>query len=145
MLALALDRGLARRGELRRLLVRHKGAPGSRILRHVLGADPALTRSVAEERLQKLIRAADLPQPETNVRVAGLEVDCHWPEHGLVVEVDGFAYHGSAAAFERDRSRDRQLTASGRAVIRVTWRQLDNEPLAVIAQLALALARPPRR
>lgn len=145
MFATAQDRGLVRRAELRRLVSRHQGAPGSRIVRRLLQADPPLTRSEAEDRLLELIRSASLPDPRTNVKVEGLEVDCYWPEHGVIVEVDGFAYHGSAAAFERDRSRDRRLTASGRAVIRVTWRQLDKEPLAVIAQLAQALARPPRR
>lgn len=144
MFALALDRGLVRRVELQRLLDRHAGAPGSRIMRLLLEADPVLTRSVAEDRLQELIRASALPEPQTNVVVEGLEVDCYWPDHGVVVEVDGFTYHGSPAAFERDRIRDRRLVASGVVVIRVTWRQLDTGPLAVVAQLAQALARSPR-
>lgn len=145
MFAAAQDRGLVRRAELRRLASRHQGAPGSRVLQRLLEADPPLTRSGAEDRLLELIRSSGLPDPRMNVKVEGLEVDCYWPEHGVIVEVDGFAYHASAVAFERDRSRDRRLTASGRVVIRVTWRQLDGEPLAVIAQLAQALARTPRR
>jgi very-short-patch-repair endonuclease len=139
--ALALDRGLLRRSALERVLRRHEGASGSRAVRRLLEADPALTRSPAEDRLQELIRAAGLPEPKTNVMVEGLEVDCYWPDEGVVVEVDGFAYHGSAAAFERDRSRDRRLVASGRVVIRVTWQQMDQTPLRVIAELAQALAR----
>jgi very-short-patch-repair endonuclease len=141
--AKALDRGLVRRAEMERLRARHAGAPGSGIIRRLLENDPVLTRSPAEDRLQELIRAAGLPQPRTNVVVMGLEVDCYWPGHGVVVEVDGFAYHGSAAAFERDRARDRRLVASGLVVLRVTWRQLDETPMAVVAQLAQALARSP--
>lgn len=138
--ASGLDRGLVRQSALQGLLRRHDGAPGSRAVRRLLEADPALTRSPAEDRLQELIREAGLPEPRTNVMVEGLEVDCYWPDGGVVVEVDGFAYHGSAAAFERDRSRDRRLVASGRTVVRITWQQMEQAPLRVIAELAQALA-----
>jgi very-short-patch-repair endonuclease len=57
-----------------------------------------------------------------------------------VVEVDGYAYHGSRAAFERDRRRDADLTAAGYRVVRITWRQLTSEPHAVVARLAVMLA-----
>ncbi len=68
------------------------------------GDEPQLTRSEAERRLLQLIRAAGLPTPRTNVRVAGHEVDMLWPAQRLVVEVDGYAFHGSRAA-RRRRSR----------------------------------------
>lgn len=80
--AVALDRGLVRRVELERLVDRHPGAPGAGRIRALLDADPALTRSEAEERLLELVRAAGLPEPRTNARVQGLEVDCYWPHHG---------------------------------------------------------------
>jgi very-short-patch-repair endonuclease len=56
-----------------------------------------------------------------------------------VVEVDGFEYHSSRSAFERDRRRDAALAASGFRVIRVTWRQLTSEPKALLARVARAL------
>ena len=43
-------------------------------------------------------------------------------------------------AFERDRRRDADLNAAGFRVLRITWRQLAEEPMAVIARLAQALA-----
>ncbi len=49
------------------------------------------------------------------------------------------------AAFERDRRRDRTHVAAGYRVIRVTWRQLQDEPLTVIASIAQALAALPAR
>jgi very-short-patch-repair endonuclease len=103
--------------------------------------EPSLTRSEAEWRLLALIRAARLPAPRTNARVGAFEVDFLWPEHRLVVEVDGFAFHSTRAAFERDRARDRALQAAGYTVLRVTWRQLVEEPEAVVAALAAALVR----
>lgn len=57
-----------------------------------------------------------------------------------MLEVDGFRFHGSRAAFERDRRRDQRLAAAGFQVIRITWRQLEQEPMAVVARLAQALA-----
>jgi very-short-patch-repair endonuclease len=74
-----------------------------------------------------------------NARVGGHEVDLYWRAEGLAVEVDGFAFHSSRAAFERDRSRDGDLGAAGVRVVRVTWRQLSDEPEAVVARLAGAL------
>ena len=102
-------------------------------------AEPKLTRSEAERRLLRLVEAAYLPRPATNVRLGRYEVDALWHGERLVVEVDGFAFHSTRAAFERDRRRDAELQAAGYRVMRVTWRQLADEPEAVVARLAAAL------
>jgi len=128
--------------ELRHLLTLPRC--GVRALRHALEDGPQLTRSEAECRLLDLIRRAGLPPPQTNVRVAGHEVDLHWPSHDLVVEFDGWAYHRTRAAFERDRRRDADLQLAGQRVIRVTHRQLGGEPEALVARFAGALAAPGR-
>ena len=94
-----------------------------------------LTRSAAERRLLALIRQARLPRPETNVRVQGYEVDLLWRRQRLIVEVDGFAYHSTRHAFERDRARDATLQAAGYRVVRITWRQIVNDSHALVAQL----------
>lgn len=99
----------------------------------------SLTRSEAERRLLALIGQAQLKPPETNVRLLGYEVDLLWRAERLVVEVDGHAFHAHRAAFERDRARDQALVAAGYRVIRVTWRQLEREPLAILARIAGAL------
>ena len=118
--------------------------PGAPKLRRLSRAEPRLTRSEAERKLLDLIRAARLPHPETNVRVGRHEVDMLWRDQWLVVEVDGFAFHGPREAFERDRRRDAELQALGYRVIRITWRRLVEEPHAVVAIIAAALsaARP---
>jgi very-short-patch-repair endonuclease len=87
------------------------------------------------------LRAAALPPTAVNARIGRHEVDLVWAPQRLVVEVDGFAYHGSRAAFERDRLRDAELQAAGYRVVRVTWRQLVERPEALIARLAQALVR----
>ena len=63
-----------------------------------------------------------------NQRVHGYEVDFHWPEARLVVELDGYEYHGTRQAFEDDRARDAALTAAGWRVIRVTDRGSTGQP-----------------
>jgi very-short-patch-repair endonuclease len=134
--------GLTERGVLMSLLDRRGGRRGIRTLRALLDhADaPAFTRSIAEERFLGLIRRAQLPRPKVNARVADFEVDFLWLASRLVVEIDGFAFHSSQRSFENDRLRDAQLAARGLRVIRVTWRQLDAEPMAAVSRIAQALA-----
>jgi very-short-patch-repair endonuclease len=141
VLAHAVRRGLAR-GDLERLVARYPGRRGIAALRGLLSEWQrlAVTRSRAEAECLALVRRAQLPRPETNVRLAGFEVDFLWRGAKFVVEVDGFAYHSSRSSFERDRHRDATLLARGYRVLRVTWRQITNEPEAVIARLAQVLA-----
>lgn len=141
-LAEALARRRTTRGELQKMLAHARGRRGTAALRAWLEErGPALTRSEAEERFLALVRRAQLPEPELNVRVAGFEVDFLWRSEQLVAEVDGFAFHADAAAFENDRRRDLALTSTGLRVVRITWQQLMNEPEAVLVRLAQALVR----
>ena len=123
---------------------RHRGA---RTIRNLLAAEaaPAFTRSEAESRLLHLIRRARLRRPQVNAHLCGYEVDFFWSEERLVAEVDGYAWHGSSAAFTRDRRRDADLHASGFRVIRFTWDDVAKHPEATIGVLAAALARAQRR
>jgi len=132
--------------ELANLPIRYEGHRGMRALRTVLGAPggAALTRSAAEERFLALVREARLPAPQVNVRAGPYEIDFLWRSAGLAVEVDGFRYHAARSRFEGDRRKDAYLLAGGIAVLRLTWRQITGEPLAVVAQLAPALARAER-
>jgi len=140
-----LDRAVEE-AQLKRLVTRsalaqcRSGHRGAKALEAALRYEPALTRSEAEARLLGLIRAAHLPAPLTNVRVGRYEVDLLWPAEGLAVEVDGYAYHSSRQAFERDRLRDAELQAAGLRVMRVTWRQIVHAPEALVARIAAALA-----
>jgi very-short-patch-repair endonuclease len=106
----------------------------------VIRSDPALTRSEAERRLLALVRAARLPEPEANACVNGYEVDFVWRGRNLIVEVDGYAFHSSRRSFERDRRRDVELVTAGYRVLHFTRRQITDEPEALIATLAAALA-----
>jgi very-short-patch-repair endonuclease len=137
----ARRRRLITRKSLSAALERAGRRPGAAALRALVRREggPAFTRSEAEVRLVALIRRAGLPPPEHNVQMAGHEVDLLWREEALVVEIDGYAYHSGRAAFERDRARDADLMAAGLRVLRITWRQLTDEPERVVALVASGL------
>jgi very-short-patch-repair endonuclease len=128
---------------LRGQLARNPGRRGTASLRALIEAPtgPAFTRSRAERKLLRLIRAAQLPPPRTNAPVADFEVDFLWPDQRLVAEFDSFSFHGDRAAFEADRARDQVLQAAGYAVVRITWLQLTDAPERVVALLARMLER----
>jgi very-short-patch-repair endonuclease len=114
---------------------RRKGAP---VVRALID-DPRMTRSERERRLLELIDTAQLPRPLTNVRLHGYLVDAYWPEHGLVLEFDGWQGHGHRHAFDGDRKRDQVMLAHGQPTMRVTDRHLTGEPVALVARIAQAL------
>ncbi len=127
--------------EIEHVLARYPRRPGAARLKAILADESSGgTRSTAERKLRALLKVAGLPQPETNVHVETHLVDVVWRDHKLVIEFDGFGTHQTREAFEQDRARDRELAAKGYVVLRVTWRQLNNEPVKVIAQIAAALA-----
>jgi very-short-patch-repair endonuclease len=131
----------AEASDLAAAMSRVPGRAGLASLRRVLEAEgrSGATRSDAERRLRKLLADVQLPRPETNIELGGYEVDFLWRPKRLVIEVDGHQFHGHRRAFERDRKRDQALVASGYRVIRVTWRQLVDEPLALVARIAQPL------
>lgn len=135
------------RPPLAELLARHRGRRGIARLRRCLdalrGLPGGLSRSALEDRLLSLLKGAALPAPRTNsvIHVGDLrfEVDCCWTRERVIVELDGHRTHGTRAAFESDRERDRRLQAAGWTVVRVTWRQIHDDPAAVTRDLARLL------
>jgi very-short-patch-repair endonuclease len=146
-----LERAVARaerehlvdRATLESLLDGHRGRVGTGALRAVLNREggPALTRSEAEADFLELVRRAGLRAPRVNVNVGPYEVDFLWKPEGVAVEVDGFRHHASRPGFEGDRRKDAWLLGQGIQVIRVTWRQIQREPLATVTHVAQVLAR----
>jgi len=123
---------------LRTVVEAHRGRPGAPVLASVLdhhAVGSTLTRSELEERFLALCDAHAVPRPQINTVVCGMEVDFHWPRRRLVVELDGYRFHATRAAFERDRRRDAVLAAAGIRVLRFTHRQLTTSPGDVLRAL----------
>jgi very-short-patch-repair endonuclease len=134
----AMDQGKGRRGMPQlRAIVEPWRAEDSIVPR---------VRSVLEAVLLSLIVTHGLPRPLCNhkLRVGGreIEVDFLWPEQRLVVESDGYATHGTKAAFERDPRRDQDLLLSGYRVARFTWDQVEREPTKTVTTIAHLLEGP---
>lgn len=128
---------------LRACMERNPGRRGLRPLARLLGE--YLSVGEANEGLERLFqRFLDeerFPQPQTNVLVAGLLVDCHWPEHNFVVELDSRDFHSHWTQGERDRVRDGALLRAGVPSLRVTHRRITREREELIADLASQLPR----
>jgi hypothetical protein len=132
------------------LLARYPRRRGTTNLRRVLEKHRAIgetfARSELERRLASFLDAYGLPRPLLNATSDHGELDARWPEQRLVVEVDGWAAHGTRDAFERDRARDRALVTAGWRVVRITWRQLETDADTIARQLSALLgATPPPR
>jgi very-short-patch-repair endonuclease len=139
VLGTAFRQNLVRRSNLADVMQRNPHAKGIRTLRWLLdesGASLHDTRSKYERRFLRLLRAAELPLPITNTWVAGKFVDGVWPELKLVLEIDGFKDHGKRHKFESDRERDQVLLSTGQQPLRVTARQIDHRPYALVARTA---------
>jgi len=79
-----------------------------------------LTRSVLEDRFLALCERHRLPRPRMNFHIGADEVDACWPDHRLVVELDGWARHRDRQAFQRDRTKSNELLQAGWRVLRFT-------------------------
>jgi very-short-patch-repair endonuclease len=126
------------------MLERYPSRPGRGRLGKILErADLGLrvTRSELEKRFLEVIRRARLPLPANNLFIQSFEVDCVWWDQRLIVELDSRRAHETTFAFERDRARDRALQTAGWTVVRITWRQLHEDPRAVVRDLRLLLQR----
>jgi predicted transcriptional regulator of viral defense system len=125
------------------LVARYAGRRGTKAIQHVLNEHHdrghSIPTSILERRFLALLDAHGLPRPEINHLSDNGELDATWDEQRLVVECDSFATHGTRAAFERDRAKDRALQVAGWRVIRVTWRQLIDDADVVGRQVAALL------
>jgi hypothetical protein len=131
-------------------LRRNPTAPGAAIVAVLLAgydAGQGPTESGLEDDFLELVRAAGLPVPRRQLWVDPgdgepmVRIDFAWPEQRLALETDSRRFHHTRARFETDRRKDQRLTLAGWQVIRVTDRQLADDP-ARIVRLVARLLRP---
>lgn len=109
------------------------GRPGAQELRAVLqGRAPwaAAVESELELRLVRALREHGFPEPVRQLRIElpngrFVRADLAYPEWMLILEADHPYWHAGRVAMDRDRGRDRQLTALGWRVVRFTDWDID--------------------
>jgi Transcriptional regulator, AbiEi antitoxin len=128
--------------EVEAVLERRPNSTGAGKLRRVLRGGERVTLSALESRFLELLRGHDLPLPRTNARFGRRRLDCHWPQHGLVVELDSYRFHGSRHAWEEDRRRERLVRARGDEFRRYTWGDVYESPALMLRELRFLLLLP---
>ena len=127
--------------EVEAVLDRRPTSRGAGRLRRVLRGDARVTLSTLERQFLRLLKDSGLPLPQTNCVADGRRVDCRWPEHRLTVELDGYRYHRSRHAWERDRRREREARARGDDFRRFTYDDVA-QPRGLLTELRTALSCP---
>lgn len=111
--------------DVQQVASRHRSRHGSPTLARAIALylmGSAGTRSPAEDEFLRLLMEAGLPEPHVNVHVhvgrRKYELDFHWPEILLNIEVDG-GDHLLPARRRRDEERDARLRGAGWNVVRI--------------------------
>ncbi|MCZ7526119.1 MAG: DUF559 domain-containing protein [Acidimicrobiia bacterium] len=149
-LGVVLDDGLRRNivtlDVLRRCVAGLAPAPGRRpsrvhrlLVDRLPGYDPG--ESELEMRVVRTLVAGGVPQPVLQHEVAvadrSYRLDLAYPGSRLAIEVDGWEFHRSRAAFDRDRTRANALVVAGWTLLRFTSR-MSPEEMVVSVKTALA-------
>jgi very-short-patch-repair endonuclease len=141
----AIVSGVVTARVLRALLERHarQGRSGVGPLRTVLEGWPIDGKppdSLLEIRMARFLERARLPPAVFHDVIAGKEVDFAMTGTPIVLECDGWEYHGKTRAqFEHDTERDQELAADGRVVVHFTWRQITKRAPATAERIRALL------
>jgi hypothetical protein len=125
------------------VVLNNPGRRGAKLIEAATGRRHR-TRSRLELRFLAFLERHGVEEPESGVWIEGYEADFVWTRTGLIVELDGFAAHGTRTALIADRLRDRRLWKAGFRTMRLTDDALDDED-AVLDDLAHAGVRVPSR
>jgi hypothetical protein len=113
---------------LAELIARFPNSKAAILLRPFVEHIGGPTRSELERRFLAFCARYGLPKPITNIVIAGHLVDAYFPDHGVIVELDGWDFHNSRQAFESDRDRDADTLLAGLVTVRITDERMTKAP-----------------
>lgn len=131
----AIDEGLRRRATTLRALwwalALTPARPDNSLRRRLLKESRDEPWSPLERAAHVALRAANIRGWRANHWIAlpggrKVCVDLAWPRQRIVVELDGWRYHGGRVSFVADRQRDVDLTLDGWTVLRYTEESLSD-------------------
>jgi very-short-patch-repair endonuclease len=123
------------------------GRRRTRVLKDLLrvrGEGLAVPLSVLERQFLKVVRSGGLDEPEKQVTVESdssktWRLDFVYPQHKVLIEVDGHRWHAGRLQARSDRHRDNVMNVRGLVVPRFSWEDVMNVPAYVIDQVRRAL------
>jgi very-short-patch-repair endonuclease len=121
--------------DIEEVLARRPRSPGAGKVRRVTRGDVHVLLSKLEKRFVQRLDHDRLLLPITNKVAAGGYVDCRWPDLRLIVELDGYRYHSSRHAWERDRRRERIARAAGNEFRRYTYGDVFDYPRLMMREM----------
>jgi very-short-patch-repair endonuclease len=146
----ALDDALRRRiTSLPRLrwrltVIGRRGRNGTAALRALLerrAPEVAVPESILERRFLRTVRLHGLPEPLGQWAVPGIgRTDFAWPDHNLVIELDGLRFHSGRRQLQHDLTRQNALVSRGLTVLRFTWDDVHERPERVVKLISSVLA-----
>jgi very-short-patch-repair endonuclease len=145
LLAWAITRDEAPPEEMAAIFAKRHGMRGAATLRRALPLITSEAASLAELLAQAIFRRAGIKGWKPDVRIefpdgSFIKVDFYFKVHRLIVEIDGFEYHGDRQAFQKDRDRQNALVAQiGERILRFTWKDLTEREDYVIDTVKQAL------
>jgi hypothetical protein len=125
-------------GATRRAMQRANGRHNLHVLEQAIElylSGSAGTRSALEDAFLHLLQFAGIAEPLVNTHLEGEEVDCHWPDRMLVVEVDGPGHRDRPPAQRDDARKDAKLRAAGYTVLRFTDIEIERYREEVVARV----------
>jgi very-short-patch-repair endonuclease len=127
-------------------LLGEAGGAQSKPLWRALAEVTAGAQSAPEAELMALLQRSGLPAARYNeplYRPDGTFIcrpDVHWPEHGVVVEVDSKQFHLSPRDWTETMRRHNRVTASGKRLLHFSPEQIRTNPHLVVTEIRAALA-----
>jgi hypothetical protein len=97
-----------------------------------------LSRSPLEDDWRPWRKRYNVPEPEYNAKLGPYEADIYYARERVIVELDGWDFHRTKAAFEHDRERDAYMLAREIVTVRITRDRLTKAP-AKEAQRLIAI------
>jgi hypothetical protein len=140
VVAEAVGRKRVRPEEIRSVLAGTSRHPRRALLEDLLGEVATGSRSPLEVRYVRTVERAHGLPPAARQRgpLSSYAADAWYSEYGVIVELDGRAFHGGQTALDdMDRDNDHQLV--GVITLRLGWRQVVGSPCQAAAKVARAL------
>ncbi|MFI8565566.1 type IV toxin-antitoxin system AbiEi family antitoxin domain-containing protein [Rhodococcus sp. NPDC078407] len=138
-----MDRALQRHTDLEGLWrshVRNPGRAGASEAKRLLKVAADGARSEGERLLTREFRSRGIRGWVANFRWGGYQLDIAFVAEMVTIEIDGWAYHSDHDAFQRDRSRQNDITPNW-TVLRYTWFDLTERMDRVIAEITSTVDR----